>query len=92
MSLSTITRKDMGMSMSAAVRRLVLIGARCEAEHGRSTMPASYNDLHTGSKEFNDEFYGEREEAAQILLAIARFGTTGLKTCRTLLPTLIIRE
>jgi hypothetical protein len=62
MSLSTITRKDMGMSMSAAVRRLVLIGARCEAEHGRSTMSASYNDLHTGSKEFNDEFYGEREE------------------------------
>ena len=35
----------MGISMSSAVRRLVLIGAHCESEHGRQTMPASYGEL-----------------------------------------------
>jgi hypothetical protein len=37
--------KDMGMSASAAVRRLVLIGARCEKEHGKARMPATYSNL-----------------------------------------------
>lgn len=36
---------DMGTSMSAAVRRLILIGARCEKEHGLARMPASYDML-----------------------------------------------
>lgn len=36
---------DMGMSNSSAVRRLVLIGARCEKEHGKARMPSSYNNL-----------------------------------------------
>ncbi len=34
--------EQMGMSMSAALRRLALIGANCEAQHGNQTMPASY--------------------------------------------------
>lgn len=46
--------QEMGMSMSAAVRRLVLIGARCESEHGNQTMPASFDGLRTGSKDFDD--------------------------------------
>lgn len=37
--------RDMGISMSAAVRRLVLIGARCEGEHGQARMPASYASI-----------------------------------------------
>lgn len=36
---------EMGMSASSATRRLVLIGARCEAEHGGARMPASYHGL-----------------------------------------------
>ena len=45
--------QEMGMSMSGALRRLALIGARCEAEHGNQTMPASYDDLQTGAKELS---------------------------------------
>lgn len=37
--------RDMGMSRSAALRRLALIGARCEAEHGNARMPVSYENL-----------------------------------------------
>lgn len=37
--------RDMGMSRSAALRRLALIGARCEKEHGHSPMPMSYENL-----------------------------------------------
>lgn len=37
--------RDMGMSRSAALRRLALIGARCETEHGGARMPASYENL-----------------------------------------------
>lgn len=37
--------RDMGMSRSAALRRLALIGARCEKEHGHAVMPASYENL-----------------------------------------------
>lgn len=40
--------KQMGMSASAAVRRLALIGARCESEHGNQTMPASLGELNLG--------------------------------------------
>jgi hypothetical protein len=36
---------EMGISLSTATRRLVLIGARCEAEHGKARMPASYRNL-----------------------------------------------
>jgi hypothetical protein len=36
---------DMGMSASGAARRLILIGSRCEAEHGNARMPASYKTL-----------------------------------------------
>jgi hypothetical protein len=39
----------MGMSMSAALRRLALIGAHCESNHGRQTMPASYGELELGT-------------------------------------------
>lgn len=35
--------EDMGMSKSAALRRLALIGARCEKEHANLTMPESLN-------------------------------------------------
>lgn len=37
--------RDIGMSHSAACRRLILIGARCEVEHGKSTMPISYDNI-----------------------------------------------
>lgn len=46
---------EIGLSRSAAVRRLILIGARCEAEHGNATMPAAYNDLQVGSRELNEQ-------------------------------------
>lgn len=36
---------EMGMSDSATLRRLALIGARCEKEHGRARMPSSYQNL-----------------------------------------------
>lgn len=36
---------DMGMSRSSALRRLALIGARCEKEHGLARMPASYSQI-----------------------------------------------
>lgn len=39
---------DMGMTRSGVVRRLLLIGARCEFEHGNRAMPSSYNNLQTG--------------------------------------------
>jgi hypothetical protein len=53
--------KEMGMSMSAACRRLILIGARCEAEHGKQTMPASYAGLRTGPKQLDDNFFDKFE-------------------------------
>jgi hypothetical protein len=37
--------QDMGMSLSAAVRRLVLLGAYCESEHGHHRMPTSWKVL-----------------------------------------------
>lgn len=49
--------KEMGMSMSGALRRLALIGARCEAEHGNRTMPAAYNNLKTGPDRVNDDIF-----------------------------------
>lgn len=42
---------DLGMSASSALRRLAMIGARCEAEHGKAVMPAIYHDLHTGTRD-----------------------------------------
>lgn len=36
---------DLGMSLSAATRRLVLLGARCESEHGHVRMPQSFSKL-----------------------------------------------
>lgn len=36
---------DMGMSLSAALRRLALLGAHCEAQHGKVRMPTSYNNI-----------------------------------------------
>lgn len=53
--------KAMGMSASAATRRLVLIGARCEAEHGKQTMPASFDGLRTGARELDDNPFKEFE-------------------------------
>ena len=50
---------EMGMSASGALRRLALIGARCEAEHGNATMPGSYYGLRTGSKEFDTDPFEE---------------------------------
>lgn len=37
--------EDMGISMSSAVRRLLLIGARCEKEHANLQMPKSYDEF-----------------------------------------------
>jgi hypothetical protein len=37
--------QDLGITRSAALRRLMLIGARCESEHGKRLMPASYANL-----------------------------------------------
>jgi hypothetical protein len=54
--------KIMGMSMSGALRRLVLIGARCEAEHGKATMPASYGELQLGSSAMNDALFGKMQK------------------------------
>ena len=36
---------DLGMSLSAATRRLILMGARCESEHGHVRMPQSFDKL-----------------------------------------------
>ena len=36
---------DLGMSLSAATRRLILLGARCESEHGHVRMPQSFGKL-----------------------------------------------
>lgn len=51
--------REMGMSMSSALRRLVLIGARCEAEHGKAVMPASYGNLELGPEEMNEDLFGK---------------------------------
>lgn len=56
--------KDMGMSRSSALRRLALIGAHCEAEHGKAVMPTSYENLitstTTSNKMIEDDFdWGE---------------------------------
>lgn len=53
---------EMGMSASGALRRLALIGARCESEHGKQTMPASYDGLATGPRELNDDPFKEFNE------------------------------
>lgn len=47
--------RDMGMSRSGALRRLALIGARCEAEHGQARMPASYNAIRYDPSEIVEE-------------------------------------
>lgn len=49
--------KSLGMSASGALRRLALIGARCEAEHGNRTMPAAYDNLKTGPDRINDDIF-----------------------------------
>ncbi len=36
---------DMGMSRSSTVRRLVLIGAYCEANHSAKIMPKTYEEI-----------------------------------------------
>lgn len=56
--------RHLGMSRSAALRRLALIGARCEKEHGTMIMPASYGGLPgvaTGLDDdpFDPEYEGE---------------------------------
>ena len=53
--------QEMGISRSAATRRLVLIGARCESEHGNQSMPASYDGLSTGPKNINEDPFKEFE-------------------------------
>lgn len=49
---------DIGLSHSGACRRLILIGARCESEHGKATMPISYDSIFYD----NDEMIKEAEE------------------------------
>lgn len=34
-----------GMSRSSAVRRLTILGARCEADHGNARMPGSFDAI-----------------------------------------------
>lgn len=33
---------DLGTSVSSAMRRLILLGAHCEEQHGHTKMPVSY--------------------------------------------------
>lgn len=40
--------EDLGLTMSGAMRRLILLGARCEAVHGLHAMPGSYVSLFKG--------------------------------------------
>lgn len=51
---------DLGMSLSAAARRLILLGARCESEHGHVRMPQSFDKLEKQKTELQmileDEF------------------------------------
>lgn len=51
---------DLGMSLSAASRRLILLGARCESEHGHVRMPQSFDKLEKQKTEIEmileDEF------------------------------------
>jgi hypothetical protein len=54
--------RDMGISRSAAVRRLVLIGARCEGEHGQARMPASYASIRYDPSEIHDELHHPFED------------------------------
>lgn len=53
---------DMGVSMSAAVRRLVLIGARCEGEHGKARMPASYRAIRYDPSEIESDLHHPFED------------------------------
>lgn len=41
----------MGMSLSGAVRRLIILGARCEGEHGNVPMPTGYEKISIEAKE-----------------------------------------
>lgn len=56
---------DIGTSRSAAVRRLVLIGARCEFEHGNARMPASFNDLFFDPEEIAQEVKDTTQKEGQ---------------------------
>lgn len=49
--------EEVGMSMSAAVRRLALIGAHCEKEHDKLNMPKTYDKL----EDLSPEDYGGRK-------------------------------
>lgn len=54
--------KHLGMSRSGALRRLALIGARCEKEHGTMIMPASYGGLPGVATGADDDPLGPDEE------------------------------
>lgn len=55
--------EEMGMSISSSARRLMLIGARCEADHGKAIMPASYRNLRAPSEvEMDLEFEAMLED------------------------------
>lgn len=56
---------DMGISMSSAVRRLVLIGARCEGEHGQARMPASYKAVRYDPSELVEELHHPLENETE---------------------------
>ncbi|QGJ90122.1 hypothetical protein HWC80_gp090 [Mycobacterium phage Indlulamithi] len=58
---------DMGMSESAAARRMILIGARCEAEHGNARMPASFAQL----------FYDSETAAREVDEAVKQYEQDG---------------
>lgn len=51
--------QDLGVTRSNAVRRLILIGARCEAEHGGARMPISFKSLGVDDDYFEEDFFGD---------------------------------
>lgn len=44
---------EMGMSLSSAGRRLIILGARCESEHGHVKMPMSIENITKPQKEID---------------------------------------
>lgn len=59
---------NLGVSLSAAIRRLVLIGANCETEHGQTRMPISY-----------DTFLQKQQESANYIKGVTALAATRIQ-------------
>ena len=55
-----------GMSRSSAVRRLTILGARCEADHGNARMPGSFDAISSAAVQCSVEENIERHFNNQI--------------------------